>query len=107
MCNTILCSAGHVAVASVQVAAGSPAGCDAIFTATVPRLLPIMRAPKTAAAQRLAPKVLLTLVKGVREGLPTMPPPDDPTWRPFKVPFWPRYAGSKRNKHLDVWAQYR
>ena len=91
----------------MQVAAGSPAGCDAMFAATVPRLLPLIRAPETAAAERLAPEMLLTLVKGVREGLPAMPPPADPAWRPFKVPVRPRHVGSKRNEHVDVWSLYR
>jgi len=85
---------------TLQVAAGYPAGCDAILGATVPRLLPLVRAPETAAAQRLAPEVLLTLVQGVREGLPAMPPPADPTWRPFKVPTGPCHAGSKYGEHF-------
>ena len=68
-----------------QVAAGSPTGCDAMLAAAAPRLLPLMRGPETAAAQRLAPEVLLTLVKGVREGLPAMPPPANSSWRPFQV----------------------
>jgi len=86
---------------TLQVAAGSPAGCDAIFAATVPRLLPLVRAPETAAAERLASEVLLTLVTGVREGLPAMPPPADPTWRPFEVPPRPCHAVSDCDGHLD------
>ena len=58
-----------------------------MLAATAPRLLPLMRAPSdsAAAAQRLAAEVLLVLVQGVRDGLPAMPPPANPAWRPFKV----------------------
>ena len=56
-----------------------------MLSAAAPRLLPLTRGAGAAASQQLALDVLVTLVGGVREGLPAMPAPADPTWRPFQV----------------------
>ena len=56
-----------------------------MLSAAAPRLLPLTHGPGAAASQTLALEVLVALVNGVREGLPAMPAPADPTWRPFWV----------------------